>query len=86
MKFETICSYLEGIGSGAAIPASRAKGLYEFILAKKPSECLELGFAQGVSSCYTAAALDEFGTGHLTSVDLVPAMKWQKPAIEELLA
>jgi hypothetical protein len=30
--------------------------------------------------------LDEIGTGHLNSVDIVPAMKWQKPSIEELLS
>lgn len=86
MKFDTIHSYLEGIGSDTSIPLNHAKVLYDFILAKKPSECLELGFGHGVSSCYTAAALDEIGSGHLTSVDIVPAMKWQKPSIEELLS
>ena len=86
MKFDTICSYLEGIGSASAISPKRGKVLYDFILAKKPSECLELGFGHGVSSLYTAAAMDEIGSGHLTSVDLVSAMKWQKPSIEELLS
>ena len=86
MKFDTIQSLLEGIGPETSIPASHGKSLYDFILAKKPAECLEIGFAHGVSSCYLAAALDEVGSGHLTSVDIVRAMKWQKPSIEELLS
>ena len=49
-------------------------------------DCLELGFAHGVSSCYVAAALDEMGQGHLTSVDLLAGLEWQHPSIEELLA
>ena len=86
MKFETICSFLETLNLETATSPDYGKRLYDFILAKKPSECLELGFAHSASSCYTAAALDEIGKGHLTSVDIVPAMEWQKPAIEELLS
>lgn len=84
MKFEKIHAHLEGI---PFISTKDGKVLYKFILDKKPSECLELGFAHGTSSCYIAAALDELGSGHLTSVDLVTSyVKWQKPSIEELLA
>lgn len=83
MKFDQIHSLVKGI---PFINPKQAKILYEFILDKKPSECLELGFAHGTSSCYVAAALDEIGEGHLTCVDLIPAMGWQKPSIEELLS
>lgn len=86
MKFHTIYSYIKNIPHTTGIPPNHGKVLYDFILAKKPKECLELGFGHGVSSLYTAAALDEIGSGHLTSVDLVSAMKWQKPSIEELLS
>ena len=82
MKFEVVRSQLEGI---PYIDPKRAQVLYNFIIENKPSECLELGFAHGVSSCYIAAALDELGAGRLTSVDLIPSMTWQDPAIEELL-
>jgi len=82
MKFQEIRSHLEGI---PYMEPNRARTLYEFIIENRIADCLELGFAHGVSSCYIAAALDELGTGHLTSVDLIAAAEWQKPSIEELL-
>lgn len=84
MLFKTIQSHLEGI---RFITPEQGKILYDFILEKKPLECLELGFAYGTSSCYIAAALDELGQGHLTTVDLLAAQSWAKnPSIEDLLA
>jgi predicted O-methyltransferase YrrM len=82
MKFEAIRSQLEGIPF--TVP-SRAKHLYNFILENRPTECLELGFAHGVTSCYMAAALEEPGRGHLTSVDLLSDRNRRTPSIEELL-
>jgi predicted O-methyltransferase YrrM len=82
MKFDEIRSHVDGI------PYTQPEWgelLYNFIVDNKPAECLELGFAHGVSSCYMAAALDELGTGHLTAVDLLDAADWQKPSIEDLL-
>jgi len=83
MKFDLVRSKLEGI---PYIEPERAEVLYKFIINNQLKSCLELGFAHGVSSCYIAAALDELGQGHLTTVDLVPATKWQDPSIEQLLA
>jgi len=81
MKFEKILSLIEGI----PYTSPRAgKVLYDFILESRPVECLELGFAHGVSSCYVAAALDELGQGHLTSVDLASSAD-RTPPIEDLL-
>ena len=37
------------------------------------SNCLELGFANGKSSCYIASILKDRGDGHLTTIDLHPA-------------
>ena len=87
MKFEKLLSLLKefSFASEASITQDNGRILYNFILDKKPLECLELGFAHGISSCYIAAALDEVGTGHLSSVDLIRAAEWQKPSIEELL-
>ena len=82
MKFSTIEQHLEGI---PYILPSLAREIYHFIIETRPQNCLELGFAHGVSSCYIAAALDEIGEGHLTSVDLLGAQEWQDPTIEELL-
>jgi len=83
MKFETIQKHIAGI---PYILPEMARDLYHFILTAQPRQCLELGFGHGASSCYIAAALDELGAGHLTTVDLLPAAAWQKPAIETLLA
>lgn len=82
MDFPTIQKHLENI---PYILPELARDLYDFILENKPAHCLELGFGHGVSSCYIAAALDELGTGRLTTVDLLSAREWQDPAIETLL-
>ena len=82
MDFTTIQKHLENI---PYILPELARELYDFILETKPAQCLELGFGHGVSSCYIAAALDELGSGHLTTVDLVAAQEWQDPSIETLL-
>jgi predicted O-methyltransferase YrrM len=82
MKFDAAHEILEGI---PFISKTQAKSLYDFILARKPRRCLELGFAHGVSVCYMAAALDEIGEGHIDAVDLTMGQEWQDPAIETLL-
>jgi len=64
-------------------PFDSGKQLFNFVVEKKFKNCLELGFAHGVSSCYIAAALDELGDGHLTSVDLQNVER--HPSIETLL-
>lgn len=48
------------------------------------SNCLELGFAHGKSSCYIASILKDLGGGHLTTIDLRSRQRL-KPNIEELL-
>ncbi|MBJ6751549.1 class I SAM-dependent methyltransferase [Geomonas anaerohicana] len=83
MKFEVIKERLEGL---LFMTPDEGKKVYDFIINNELTECLELGFAYGVSSCYVAAALDEMGKGHLTSVDMEKAKSWQKPSIEETTA
>lgn len=82
MKFVDILEQTKGI---PYILPELAEILYNFILENQPSHCLELGFGHGVSSCFVAAALDEIGSGHLTTVDLEAAKEWQSPSIEDLL-
>lgn len=82
MDFETIRKHLDGI---PFITAKQGRKIYDFVLAEKPQRCLELGIGHGVSSCYTAAALHAIGRGKLDSVDLIDALQWQKPSLEELL-
>jgi predicted O-methyltransferase YrrM len=82
MDFDKVQQLTEGI---PYIRPENARLLYDLILREKPEQCLELGFAHGVGSCFIAAALDELGHGHLTSVDLLSAQHWQQPSIESLL-
>jgi predicted O-methyltransferase YrrM len=82
MKFDEIRKIVKGV---PYVMADMAYDLYHHVLENKPKQCLELGFAHGASSCYIAAALDELGEGHLTSVDLMGAKEWQDPTIEQLL-
>ncbi|MGW8195202.1 MAG: class I SAM-dependent methyltransferase [Desulforhopalus sp.] len=82
MKFAEIRQLIDKI---PYVMDEMASDLYRFIVEAKPAACLELGFGHGASSCYIAAALEEVGSGHLTTVDLVSAQEWQDPAIEQLL-
>lgn len=82
MKFNTIWEQLRGI---PYISEKNASILYEHVIKTKPSHILELGFAHGVSSCVIAAALDENGLGHLTTVDFKDCTEWQSPSIEDLI-
>lgn len=83
MKFEAVKARVAGV---PYISPELARDIYDFILEARPRQCLELGFGHGTSSCYIAAALEEAGQGLLTAVDLLPARKWQTPAIEDLLS
>jgi predicted O-methyltransferase YrrM len=85
MKFQELESRLGKFSFITTIGPRRGRVLFDSILKMAPSECLELGFGHGTSSCYIAAALDELGSGNLTSVDMLGASEWQKPSIEELL-
>lgn len=82
MKFEAIRELIQGV---PYVMDDMAFDLYHHVLETGPKGCLELGFGHGASSCYVAAALDELGQGHLTSVDLLAAKEWQDPTIEQLL-
>ena len=58
----------------------RGRELYDFIRRESPRDCLELGFAHGVSTVYIAAGLEANGSGRLTSVDLDVARERVPPA------
>ncbi len=82
MKFKQVARLVEGTPH---ISTHSARVLYDFILTEKPEHCLELGFAHGASSAYIAAALDELGRGHLSSVDLEASADF-RIRIEDTLA
>ena len=45
--------------------------IYNCILATKASDCLELGTAFGATTCVMAAAVEEIGSGMVTTVDIM---------------
>lgn len=81
MLFDDAVKILENVPH---MPPERGKLIYEFVRARKPRGILELGFAHGVSSCYMAAALQENGEGHITTIDSVVA-KTRVPDIVSVL-
>jgi predicted O-methyltransferase YrrM len=82
MKFTVIESY---VGDTPFISKSNAKILYEMILDQKLTRILELGIAHGTATCYMAAALDEIGSGLITSVDILNPTPPFEPSAEEQL-
>jgi predicted O-methyltransferase YrrM len=63
----------------------QAQAMRDVILQNRFQNLLELGFRHGVSTCYMAGALDELGSGKITTIDLMNA-KAAQPSIDTLLA
>lgn len=62
---------------------AQGRAMYDHIVKTRPGQVLELGTAHGVSAAYIAAALDENGSGHLTTLDRTSA--GYDPGPDELL-
>ena len=62
----------------------QARVICDVIQSNRFQQILELGFRHGVSTCYMAAALDDLGEGHITTIDLLSA-KDAEPNIDTLL-
>lgn len=62
---------VEGIGGGTS--SARGAEIHRFVRENRFDNCLELGFAHGVSSVWIASALEANGSGSLTSVDILSA-------------
>jgi predicted O-methyltransferase YrrM len=63
---------------------TQAKTITSFIHKNRIKNILELGFSQGVSTCFMAGALDDLGRGKITTIDLEHTRN-TTPNIEELL-
>ncbi|PSO55187.1 MAG: hypothetical protein BRC40_07295 [Cyanobacteria bacterium QH_8_48_120] len=81
MKIDEIKTKVEGI---PYMDRTQAETITNIILENNFNNILELGFAHGVSTCYMAGALDELGSGKITTIDLEKANRL-KPNIEQLL-
>lgn len=60
------------------LSAAQGERLYRHVRETRPERVLELGSAHGVSTAYIAAALDENGSGRITTVDHARA-GWDPP-------
>jgi len=81
MKFEDVAAQVKGIPH---TQPDKGRILYDTIISRGYTDCLELGFACGAGSAYMAAALEQNGRGKLTSVDIEAALQ-RKPRADQLL-
>jgi predicted O-methyltransferase YrrM len=81
VKVDEIRGKVEGIPH---MSIAQARAITDVILENRFQNILELGFRHGVSTCYMAGALDELGTGHVTTIDLLNAREVE-PNIDHLL-
>jgi len=81
VKLERIAELLEGVWGMAP---REGKIVYEFIRDAKVRNVLELGFANGASTMYLAAAVDEVGGGSILTMDNQSA-RARKPNILDLM-
>jgi predicted O-methyltransferase YrrM len=81
VKFEKVAELVAGV---PMTPREDGRILYEFIVGQQATQILELGFAHGTSTCYMAAALDELGRGHITTIDNQSARR-RTPSLPDLL-
>jgi predicted O-methyltransferase YrrM len=70
--------------TAGGINPERGRELFDFVRRERPEQSLELGFAHGISSVYSAAALEGNGAGTLTSVDNLSAHDREPSAAEFL--
>lgn len=82
MESEEVARTVDGI---PWMTRREAEHISALIRERRPQHVLELGFKHGVSTCYIAAALQENGCGHVTTVDLESA-RALNPNADQLLA
>jgi predicted O-methyltransferase YrrM len=83
MNFDAIYNL---VGSQPCTEESQCRVLYDWIRESRPAECMELGFFHGKTSCIMAAALQENGSGHLTSIDVESVLAHKDhPSIQDNL-
>jgi len=81
MRLEDLQNRLSGIPHTGP---DKGAVLYRTVLERSYANCLELGFAHGVGTCYIAGVLDQLGRGSVVALDL-QAAKRRQPRADELL-
>jgi len=80
MEFDQVADAVRGI---PIMTLAQGRAIYDHVIKTRPEQVLELGTAHGVSAAYIAAALDENGSGHLTTLDRTSA--GYEPGPDEVL-
>ena len=80
-KFELVTELYHDLG---AMTQSQAEQLREIVLSEGCRDIIELGFAQGKTTAYLAALLEDAGEGSVAAFDMVRAQR-RSPNIEEVL-
>lgn len=85
MKFEAVQRGLAELEYEPLTSPSVGRLLYELACRDGIDDLLELGFGHGTSTAYLAAALDEKGSGRVTTMDRTDALD-RVPNVDEVLA
>lgn len=78
MKIDTVLERLKAYqppegwegGSIFLLPENAMRDIYQFIIDNQLTRCIELGTGFGATTCAMTAAVEELGTGKVTSVDM----------------
>lgn len=84
MQVDAVARALEEFDYMPLTSPAMGRLLYEFALSAEVEELLELGTGHGTSAAYIAAALDEKGAGHLTTIDRPDALE-RDPNLHQVL-
>jgi predicted O-methyltransferase YrrM len=84
MQVDAVARALEEFDYMPLTSPAMGRLLYEFALSTDVEKLLELGTAHGTSTAYIAAALDEKGAGHLTTIDRPDSLE-RDPNVHQVL-
>ena len=84
VTYEEVTRRLAKLDYAAFTTADAGRLLYDLVSQPDIEDVLELGFANGTSTAYMAAALAEKGVGSVTTIDRVSALT-REPNIHQLL-
>jgi predicted O-methyltransferase YrrM len=84
MRVEEVAGALEEFEYTPLTSPAVGRLLYELVLSAQVKDLLELGTGHGTSTAYIAAALDENGAGHLTTIDRPDALE-RDPNVHQVL-
>jgi predicted O-methyltransferase YrrM len=83
VTYDEVSQRLAGVHDAPLTTGDAGRLLYDMVAQPDIENVLELGFAQGTSTAYMAAALAEKGAGSVTTIDRAAALS-RKPNIHQV--